>query len=91
MTPDDHNTMSAHTTADAGRTVPGEIAGKFYWPSPEYSIPADNLCWHVPPSPNRDFRCTRSFGHPGKCQHEWSPTIKDHSHRTALAAAKGAK
>lgn len=48
------------------RTVPGEIAGKFYWPSEEYSVPADNLCWHIPPEPNRDFRCVRTFGHPGK-------------------------
>lgn len=67
-----------------GRTVPGEIAGKFYWPSEEYSVPADNLCWHIPPEPNRDFRCIRPFGHSGKCQHAWSPTIRDYSHRRAL-------
>lgn len=63
------------------RTTPGEIEGKFYWPSAEYSVAADNLCWHIPPEPNRDFRCVRPYGHPGKCLHEWSPTIKDHSHR----------
>jgi hypothetical protein len=60
-----------------------ETRGMFYWPSPEYSIPADNLCWHVPPAPNRDFRCVRPAGHPGKHQHAWSPTIKDHSHHAA--------
>ena len=62
-------------------TTNHEIAGKFYWPSDEYSIPADNLCWHIPPEPNRDFRCTRPASHPGKHQYEWSPTIKDHSHK----------
>lgn len=59
------------------------LDGKFYWPSDEYSIPADNLCWHRPPSPNADFFCVRPLGHPGKHEHHWSPTIKDHSHKTA--------
>lgn len=74
-----------------GREPPGEIAGKFYWPSPEYSIPADNLCWHIPPAPNGDFRCIRPFGHPGKCQHVWSPVIKDWSHRAALQSARAGR
>lgn len=64
------------------RIIPGEIAGKFYWPSDNYSISSSNLCWHTPPAPNRDFRCVRPFGHPGKCEHHWSPTIKDHSHKS---------
>lgn len=61
------------------------LAGKFYWPSLEYSTPADNLCWDIPPAPNRDFRCVRPLGHPGKCDHRWSVTIKDHSHKMAPA------
>ena len=73
--------MAAHTTPAP------ELAGKFYWPSPEYSTPANNLCWHTPPAPNRDFRCIRALGHPGKCLHEWSPTVRDYSHR---AHAEGA-
>jgi hypothetical protein len=59
------------------------LVGRFYWPSPEYSTPADNLCWDIPPAPNRDFKCVRALGHPGKCQHQWSPVIKDHSHKAA--------
>lgn len=57
------------------------LAGKFYWPSDDFSTPADNLCWHVPPSPNADYRCVRQAGHPGRHAHDWSPTIKDHSHK----------
>lgn len=64
----------------------GEIAGKFYWPTPEYSAPADDLCWHIPLAPNRDFRCIRPFGHTGRCDHAWSPAIKDFSHRDPKAA-----
>lgn len=57
------------------------LAEQFYWPSAEYSVPADNLCWHAPPSPNADFRCVREIGHPGKHDYQWSPVIKDHSHK----------
>lgn len=65
------------------------LAGKFYWPHDGYSTPADNLCWHIPPAPNADFRCVRPLGHPGRHLHEWSPTIRDYSHRAALAKAGG--
>lgn len=64
------------------------LAGKFYWPSDEYSIPADNLCWNRAPSPNSDFFCVRALNHPGKCQFHWSPTIRDCSHRRAAAEAE---
>lgn len=63
------------------------LAGMFYWPSAEYSIPADNLCWHSPPSPDADFFCIRRLGHPGKHKHHWSPTIKDHSHHAKATGA----
>ena len=71
--------------AGATHTPAEELMGRYYWPSDEYSVPADNLCWHVPPAPNRDFRCIRPAGHPGKHEYEWSPTIKGHSHRHAKA------
>lgn len=71
--------MGRHTpTPDPG------LAGQFYWPRDDFSTPADNLCWHVPPSPNADFRCVRTLGHPGAHQHAWSPIIKEHSHRARL-------
>lgn len=70
--------------AEGERKPPASLAGKFYWPSDEFSTPADNLCWHAPPSPDADFRCVRPHGHPGRHQHEWSPAIRDHSHKEPL-------
>ena len=58
-----------------------DMAGKFYWPSAEYSAPAEFHCWHVPESPNADFRCVRRAGHPGKHHYEWSPDVRDYSHK----------
>ena len=58
-----------------------QLVGKFYWPRDDFSAPADNLCWHIPPSPNADFRCVRPLGHRGRHQYEWSPCIRDYSHR----------
>lgn len=60
-----------------------EFEGKFYWPSDEYSAPAEYFCWHVPPSPNADFKCVRQDGHAGKHHYEWSPDIRDYSHKDA--------
>ncbi len=57
-----------------------DLAGKFYWPRDDYSTPADNLCWHIPPNPDADFRCVRSSGHAGKHRYEWSPRIVAFSH-----------
>lgn len=57
------------------------LAGKFWWPSAEYSVPADNLCWHIPPSPNADYRCIRECGHKGRHKYDWSPKITSHSHK----------
>lgn len=61
------------------------LAGQFYWPSAEYSIPADDLCWHIAPSPNADFRCVRKIGHPGKHEFRYSPRLKPHSHKREIA------
>lgn len=58
-----------------------EHAGKFYWPSDEYSTPAEGHCWHVPPSPNADFRCIRRADHPGQHHYAHSPTIRTWSHK----------
>ena len=58
-----------------------DLSGMFYWPRNDFSTPADNLCWHVPPSPNGDYRCVRPIGHPGKHGYAWAPVIKDHSHK----------
>lgn len=55
-------------------------AGMFYWPTDHYSVPADNLCWHVPPSPDADYRCVRERGHPGKHRFVWSPKLTDKPH-----------
>ena len=60
-----------------------DLKGKFWWPSDEYSTPADNLCWDSPASPNADFFCIRSTGHPGKHEHHYSPLIRDYSHTSA--------
>lgn len=57
------------------------FAGKFYWPSAEFSVRADNLCGHNLPSPNADFTCVRTSGHPGKHHYEWSIDIRDYSHK----------
>lgn len=57
----------------------GELTGKHYWPSDEFSVPADDLCWHVPPSPNADYRCVRTAGHRGRHSHEMTPTVRDYS------------
>jgi hypothetical protein len=58
-----------------------DMSGKFYWPSAEYSTPAELHCWHVPPSPNADFRCIRREGHPGQHYYAHSPTIRPWSHK----------
>lgn len=57
--------------------------GRFYWPSDDYSVPADNLCFHIPPSPDADHRCIRPAGHPGRHQYviaTWG-AIRDYSHK----------
>ena len=58
-----------------------QTAGKFWWPSEDYSVPADNLCWHIPPSPNADYRCIRERGHKGRHKFDWSPRLRDYSHK----------
>ena len=59
-----------------------ELQGKFWWPTEDWSLPADDLCWHVPPSPNADFRCVRERGHPGAHDHRYGVVIKGHSHKS---------
>jgi len=56
----------------------------FWWPSAEFSVPLGDRCMHVPPEPNRDFRCMREKGHRGKHEHVWSPTIRPYSHKDRL-------
>lgn len=41
-----------------------------YWPSDNYSVPAEGICLHTPPSPNGDHRCVREIGHKGR--HEYA-------------------
>jgi hypothetical protein len=36
---------------------------------------------HVPAEPNRDYRCMRQAGHPGKHEHHWSPDIRPYAHK----------
>lgn len=60
---------------------------KFYWPVDHYSVPLDTLCFKRDASPNADFFCIREAGHRGKCLFEWSPTIKDYSHRQKPTAS----
>lgn len=60
------------------------LKGKFYWPVDHYSIPADNLCYHYQDE-FFDCPCVKPSGHGGAHQYEYSPTIKDHSHKATLA------
>lgn len=57
------------------------LKGKFWWPSPDYSVPADDLCWHIPPSPDADHRCIRERGHSGKHLFEICPKLTDFPHK----------
>lgn len=57
------------------------VERRFWWPSEHYSVPLEDRCMHVPPAPNRDFRCMRATGHPGKHEYHWSPVIRDYSHK----------
>lgn len=55
----------------------------YYWPTDEYSIPADGLCLHVPPEPNRDHRCVREDGHKGKHEYVYAAdgAFRPYSHK----------
>jgi hypothetical protein len=52
---------------------------KHYWPTENFSTPADNMCLHIPPSPDGDYRCVKGEGHAGKHEYRWSPVIKSWS------------
>lgn len=60
-------------------------AGRFVWLSDEYSVPAETICLHEPPAPDRDFRCVRAAGHGGRHEYrsatEAPGLIRDYSHR----------
>jgi hypothetical protein len=56
------------------------LKGKFYWPVDHYSVPADNLCWHVMDG-SFDCPCTKPRGHPGKHQYTFDADIRDYSHK----------
>ncbi len=56
---------------------------RYYWPTDDWSTPADDFCMHEPPAPNRDFRCIRPIGHPGDHEHVWchNGIFRDYSHK----------
>jgi predicted Zn-ribbon and HTH transcriptional regulator len=54
---------------------------RHYWPTNDWSTPADDFCMHELPSPNADFRCIREKDHPGEHKHVWSPDIREYSHK----------
>jgi hypothetical protein len=64
---------------DAPQGPVARLAGKHYWVSDEYSVPADNLCWNNAPEPNRDCLCVRDLNHLGRCKFVYSPLIRDYS------------
>lgn len=53
----------------------------FVWLSDEYSVPIETLCMHEPPAPNRDFRCIRAAGHPGKHRYSMDARVRPYSHK----------
>lgn len=64
---------------DAPQGPVARLAGKHYWVSDEYSVPADNLCWNNAPEPNRDCLCVRDLNHLGRGKFVYSPLIRDYS------------